>query len=217
MSSASFPYLAYREIDLAGVPCRLLRLGFVGELGCEIHCPASQGWHLWEALCREGAGMGLRPFGVEAQRILRLEKGHPIIGTDTDALSNPWEAGMESLVRLEKPLFHGRGPLMRLKEKGPRSRLVGFRLAPEVDGTFLPASLPSLEGCQVVEHSRPVGRVTSARHSPTLGHAIGLAWVPAALAREGERFLVRWNGADVPAVVAPVPFYDPQGRRLRES
>jgi sarcosine oxidase subunit alpha len=207
LSSAAFPYMALRQAEVAGVPCHLFRIGFVGELGYEIHCPAACAWHLWEALLRAGADAGIRPFGVEAQRVLRLEKGHLIVGQDTDALSNPLEAGLEWLVRFDKPCFHGREPLLRLQDMGARSRLVGFTM---LEGQRVPP-----EGCQVVEQDRPVGRVTSARHSPTLGRVLGLAWVPANRSAAGERFLIRWNGADVPALVAAVPFYDPQGTRLR--
>jgi sarcosine oxidase subunit alpha len=207
VSPQAFPYLTMREGQVAGVSCRLLRIGFVGELGYEIHCPSGHGWHLWEALLEAGKDFGLRPFGVEAQRILRLEKGHVIIGQDTDALANPLEAGLEWLVRFDKPLFHGREPLLRLQAMGPRSRLVGFRMA---DSRRVPP-----EGSQVVEDGQPVGRLTSTRYSPTLEQSLGLAWLPAARATVGQRFFVRWNGADVPAVVMPVPFYDREGKRLK--
>jgi sarcosine oxidase subunit alpha len=207
LSTASFPYMAMREAEIAGVPCRLFRIGFVGELGYEIHCPSADAWHLWEALIDAGKQFGLRPFGVEAQRILRLEKGHFIVGVDTDALSNPLEAGLEWLVRFDKPQFHGREPLLRLKAMGPRSRLVGFRMA---DGEAMPE-----EGCQVVERGAPVGRVTSVRYSPTLDGIIGLAWVPAARCKVGSRFAIRFQGRDISAVVASVPFYDPEGKRLK--
>jgi sarcosine oxidase subunit alpha len=207
LSSTGFPHLSLREGDIAGVLCRLLRIGFVGELGYEIHCPSAYAWHLWEVLSETGREAGLKPFGVEAQRILRLEKGHLIIGQDTDALSNPLEAGLSQMVRFEKPLFHGREPLLRLKTMGARSRLVGFQM---VDSLRVPP-----EGCQVVDQGKPVGRLTSTRFSPTLERSIGLAWVPATKAPVGERFLFRWNETDVPAVVASLPFYDPQGKRLK--
>jgi sarcosine oxidase subunit alpha len=206
LPAAAFPYMTLREADVAGVSCRLWRIGFVGETGYEIHCPSSRAWHLWEALMRAGTEAGLRPFGLEAQRTLRLEKGHLIIGQDTDALSNPLEAGLSSLVRFDKPLFHGRELLLRLRQRGPRMRLAGFRMA-ERD------RVPP-EGCQVVERGRPVGRVTSARYSPTLERALGLAWLPAHQVA-GERFWIRWNDTDVAAVVAPLPFYDPEGKRLK--
>src|SRR5262249_38066367 len=144
---------------------------FVGELGYEIHCSAALARSLWEALTSSGQGQGLRHFGVEAQRILRLEKGHLIVGQDTDALSTPLEAGLEAMVRFDKPIFLGREPLLRLRRRGTRSRLVGFQL---IDIQCVPP-----EGLQVVEGGRPVGRLTSTRHSPTLGRTIGLAWLPA--------------------------------------
>lgn len=207
VSPAAFPYMAFREAEVAGVPCRLLRLGFVGELSYEIHCPAADAWHLWEALCEAGRPLGLRPFGVEAQRVLRLEKGHVIIGQDTDALSTPEGAGLGWLVRYEKPRFHGRDPLLRLRANGLRARLVGFGLP---HGTRLPE-----EGCQVIEGGAPVGRVTSVRHSPTLERAIGLAWVPPARSATGNAFFIRCAGRDLEALVTEIPFYDPDGRRLR--
>jgi sarcosine oxidase subunit alpha len=207
LASAAFPYMALREADVAGVSCRLWRIGFVGELGYEIHFPSAQAWHLWQALLDAGKEFSIQPFGVEAQRILRLEKGHFIVGQDTDALSNPLEAGLEWLVRFDKPFFHGREPLLRLRHRGPRSRLVGFHLA---DGEAMPE-----EGCQVVESRAPVGRVTSVRRSPTLKRVIGLAWVPVHCATAGDRFYIRHIGRDLPANVAALPFYDPDGKRMK--
>jgi sarcosine oxidase subunit alpha len=206
ISSSGFPYMAFRQGEVAGVPSRLMRIGFVGELGYEIHCASGHAWHLWQALWEAGVEFGLKPFGVEAQRILRLEKGHLILGQDSDALSNPLEAGLEGLVRFDKPTFHGREPLQRLRTRGLRSRLVGFMMAEPM--------LVPFEGCQVVENGRPVGRVTSARLSPTLGRSLGLAWVPARLTT-GDEFLIRWNGRDVSAQVTALPFYDPEGKRLK--
>lgn len=220
LSPTAFPYLGYREEDIAGVRCRLLRIGFVGEMGYEIHCPTSQARHLWESLMQAGKNHGIQTFGVEAQRILRLEKGHIIIGVDTDALSNPLEAGLEGMVRLEKPMFLGHGPLRRFKDMGPRSRLVGFFLN-EAPPSALSARHSALispyppEGSQVVDQGRSVGRITSIRFSPTLNKILGLAWVPASKAKPGESILIRWNGSDTPATVAQLPFYDPEGQRLK--
>jgi sarcosine oxidase subunit alpha len=215
LSPEAFPYPAARQGDVAGVACRLLRIGFVGELGYEIHCPACHAWHLWEALLEAGSDFGLKAFGVEAQRILRLEKGHLIVGQDTDALSDPLGAGLERMVRFGKPQFHGREALLRLQDLGRRSRLIGFHLpegpAPKGDNDWA----RQLEGCQIVEQGRPVGRVTSARFSPTLEKYIGLAWVPEGRAAMGGRFLIRCNASELPALVVPVPFYDPEGKRLK--
>lgn len=211
----AFPYLGCREGRVAGVPCLLLRLGFVGELGYEIHCPSALAWALWEQLDEAGRAHGLQPFGVEAQRILRLEKGHIIVGQDTDALSTPLEAGLEALVKFAKPTFHGKEPLLFLRRRGPRMGLVGFHLADERLPNDARDWMSAWEGCQVVEDGLPVGRVTSMRFSPTLNRFIGLGWVPARRASEGSRFQVRWNNLDVAAEVTPTPFYDPDGLRLR--
>ncbi len=207
LASSAFPYLGYREAEVAGVRCRLFRIGFVGELGYEIHCRSASALHVWEAVFDAGRDFGIRPGGIEAQRILRLEKGHPIVTVDTDALSNPLEAGLEWLVHFDKPRFHGREPLARLKARGPRSRLVGFAMEE-------PQLVPE-EGCQVVDNGRPVGRVTSARYSPTLKRSIGLAWVPACAAEARNRFHIRWNETDRAAIIRRLPFYDPAGKRVR--
>src|SRR6185312_14694245 len=107
LSPTAFPYLGVRQATVAGVPCRLLRVGFVGELGYEIHMPAHYGEHVWDALMEAGKPLGIRPFGVEAQRVLRLEKGHIIIGQDTDGLTHPYEADMAWAVAKSKPFFVG--------------------------------------------------------------------------------------------------------------
>ena len=90
---------------VAGVPSLMMRIGFVGEISYELHFPAEYGEHLWQALLQAGRDLGVAPFGVEAQRILRLEKLHIIPGHDTDALTNPFEANMGWTVKLDKPDF----------------------------------------------------------------------------------------------------------------
>lgn len=215
LSLAGFPYPGLRQAEVAGVPGRLLRVGFVGELGYEIHCPSAYGSHLWEAILEAGASHGIKPFGVEAQRILRLEKGHIIIGQDTDALSSPYGAGFGKMVRFTKPQFLGREALHRLQSLGTQSSLVGFRLANRSTDHGINTWAKQLEGCQVVDRGRSVGRVTSARFSPTLGALIGLAWVPQSRSTAGANMLIRCNGTDVPAQVVEVPFYDPNGERLK--
>ncbi|MEK9136679.1 MAG: (2Fe-2S)-binding protein, partial [Bacteroidota bacterium] len=95
LSNDAFPYMHIRTADVAGVPCRTLRIGFTGELSYEIHCPSGYALHLWEALMAAGEEFGIAPFGGEAQRVLRLEKAHIIVGQDTNALSDPFSANME--------------------------------------------------------------------------------------------------------------------------
>jgi sarcosine oxidase subunit alpha len=188
------------------VPCLVLRIGFVGELGYELHFPSSFGEYVWDAVLDRGTDLGVRPFGLEAQRILRLEKQHLIVGQDTDSESNALDANMAWLVKFDKDDFVGKWALEHLRERGPRERLVGF----EMDDGVLPA-----EGAQVVVGGRPAGRVTSARRSEQLGKVIGLAWVPPELAEEGSRLQVRVNGQTAPAAVRLRAFYDPEGERQR--
>jgi sarcosine oxidase, subunit alpha len=201
----AFPYLAVKEGSVAGVPSLLQRIGFVGELGWEVHFPADFGEPLWDVLLAEGERFGVRPFGVEAQRVLRLEKQFAIVSHDTDALSNPFDAGLGWVAKLDKPDFVGRDAL-RTAPRGEQ-RLVGF----EVAG---PGPLPA-EGAAVVAGGRPVGRVTSAKWSAHLGRGIGMAWLPQELALNGALFEVQVDGVTRPARVVVGAFYDPEGRRVR--
>lgn len=203
-------YLDAREGLVAGVPTVILRIGFVGELAYELHAPADQATHLWDALMTAGAEFDIRPFGVEAQRILRLEKQHAIVGQDTDALSDPRGASMGWLIKADRPDFIGRDVIAALAERGLRDVLTGF----EMIGTAVPA-----EGAAVVRDGRPIGRVTSSKWSPTLGKAIGLAWLPVEDAVDDRPITVRLGtgreGSTAPAVVRTTPFYDPAGERVR--
>jgi sarcosine oxidase subunit alpha len=214
LSNSAFPYMRGREALVGGVPCRLLRIGFTGELSYEIHCPSGYGLHVWQSVMEAGRAFGIQPFGVEAQRVLRLEKAHLIVGQDTDGLTDPVAADMELAVKLDKPDFLGQRAIARVKRDAPRQRLVGFKMA-------APGITPE-EGLQIV---RPgdngrleiIGWVTSSRFSPTLNESIGLCWLDSDVAREpGRAFAIRMSGRMVEARVHHGPFYDPDGARLRE-
>ena len=206
LSSRGFRYMRSAQGEVAGVPCLMLRIGFVGEAGWEVHFPAEYGEHVWEAIIEAGAEFGIAPFGLEAQRILRLEKGHVIVGQDTDAVSTPMDVGSDWAVRFDKADFIGRGGLAVAADRGLQQRLVGFVMPG--------ASFPE-DGTPVLSGARPVGRVTSARLSPTMGRGFGLAWVPPYLAVEGAVIEVLVADRPVSARVTLVPVYDPEGHRLR--
>ncbi len=210
VSPEGLRYLDAREALVAGVPAAILRIGFVGELAYELHVPADQAAYLWDRILATGAEFGIRPFGVEAQRVLRLEKQHAIVGQDTDALSDPRGASMGWLIKGDRPDFIGRDAIAALGERGLRDVLIGF----EMIGTAVPA-----EGAAVVRDGKPIGRVTSSKWSPTLGKAIGLAWLPAEDAVDDRAITVRLGtgreGSTAPAVVRSSPFYDPAGERVR--
>lgn len=207
LSNEAFPYLHMRQGLMAGVPARLMRIGFVGELGYEIHVPAEYGIHLWNTIMEAGTEYGISPFGVEAQRVLRLEKGHIIIGQDTDALSDPYNSGMGWAVKLDKFDFIGKPSLTCKKEKTPGEKLVGFEME---DSTIVP-----YEGEQFLQDGHLVGRVTSARSSFNLDKSIGLGWVKSEYAALGSILTVRTNGHLAQARLVKAPFYDPAGERLK--
>jgi sarcosine oxidase, subunit alpha len=208
LSEAALPFLGVRTGRVAGVPARLLRVGFVGELGYEIHVSAGDAAHVWRSLYAAGLPRGVRPFGVEAQRVLRLEKAHFIVGQDTDGLTDPFEANASWAVHMQKPFFVGQRSLRILKTRGPRQTLVGIELLD-------PARLPK-ECHLVIEQGAIAGRITSVAHSRTLNKAIGLAMLSPALARLGGEIDIRGEQGEIlRARIAPTPFYDPKNARQR--
>ena len=206
LSPRGFPYMGLREGYVAGIPARVLRVGFVGELGYEIHVPASYGEALWDRLLAAGKEGGPRPFGVEAQRVLRLEKGHLIVGQDSDAMTTPEEAQLAWAVAAKKPFFVGQRSLALRARHPSRRRLVGFALPPD-------APLPQ-ESQLVVRDGVMVGFVTSVVRSPTLGQIIGLAYTAADAAEPGAGITIRLtDGGLVQGQVVTLPFYDPKNQR----
>lgn len=138
-------------------------------------------------------------FGVEAQRVLRLEKGHPIVGQDTDGLTNPMEAGLGWAVKMDKPFFVGQRSLRIHERRGARQQLVGFVVDDE--------STAVAEANLVIDGGEIAGRITSLARSPTLGRTVGFALVAPHLAAVGGALDFRASdGRQVAARVAPTPF-----------
>jgi sarcosine oxidase subunit alpha len=208
MSNEAFPYMHCRQTSIAEVPVSFYRIGFTGELGYEIHFPAEYGESMWNHLMAEGEEFALKPFGVETQRILRLEKGHLIPGTDSDALSSPYETGVGFAIKDDKADFVGKAFLQHFKKRGIENKLVPYQLEPN-------DPIPD-DGVAVLEKGKIAGRVTSSRLSPTLKRGIGLAWVRNEMAETGNNFTIRLaNGSDVVATVLDHSAYDPEGFRLK--
>lgn len=218
LSNEAFPYMALREIDVAGVPCRLMRIGFTGELSYEVHVPASYALGVWQAILNAGAEFGISPFGVEAQRILRLEKAHIIVGQDTDPLTDPLMADMAWAIKMKKPDFLGKRAISRIAENGVRQKLVGFKM--------LNHDVTPEEGLQIVREVpvsdyHPIGLeiigwICSCRFSPTINEVIGLCWLPTEMAEEaGTEFTIRREGKLIRAQVHHGAFVDPSGGRLK--
>jgi sarcosine oxidase subunit alpha len=214
LSNDAFPYMGVRQGMVAGVPVIILRIGFTGELGYEIHAPAGYGLYLWETLIAAGQSYGIAPFGVEAQRIMRLEKGHFIVGQDTDGLTNPFMADLGWAVKMDKPDFVGKPSLVRVQRRGVTHKLVGYEM---LDPNLVPE-----EANQIVQPNPKwpigleiIGRITSSRFSPTLKKSIGLCWLPVERSAPGSEFTVRIRGELYTGKVVPLPFYDPEGQRLK--
>ena len=207
-----FPYLGLREAKVAGVPARFSRVGFVGEWGYEIHVPADGAVTVWDALMQAGREYGIRPFGVEAQRLLRLEKAHLIVGQDTDGLTQPFEAGMGWAVKMQKPFFVGKRSLAILRDKELQRQLVGFTLPKNHAG-------PRPKDCHlIIAEDQIRGRVTSVAFSHTLGQVIGLAYLPPEQSPPGTNFQIRVEkGELVTATVVKTPFYDPENTRQKPA
>jgi sarcosine oxidase subunit alpha len=201
VSDGGFPFLGVREGKVAGVAARVLRAGFVSALGFEVHVPYRSAQRVWDALM---ANAEVRAFGVEAQRVLRLEKGHAIVAQDTDNLTNPFEAGLGWAVRMGKPHFVGQRSLRIHVRRGARQKLVGFEVGPgQAEGVALG------EANLLIRDGNIAGRVTSIANSPTLGRTIGLAMATPSLSEPGTNLTIRASdGRQVAARVVRTPFVD---------
>ena len=207
-SAEAFTYLDGKQAEVAGVPCLILRIGFVGEVGYEIHCPAAQGEHLWDSLMEAGREFGVKPFGLEPQRLLRLQKMHILVGQDTDSESTPFGAAMPWIVKLDKEQdFIGKWALQHYENEQLETALVGFTLAN--------GHVPTEGAVVMPENGSPMGQVTSARFSQQLDRVIGMAWVPSALAKDGARITISDEDKRIEGEVQTRPFYDPDGEILR--
>jgi len=211
ISNEAVPYMAFQEIVLKnGIPARLLRVGFVGEMGFELHVPSSFTESVWNLLLEVGKPFGISPFALEAQNVLRLEKGHLIIGIDTELRVNLNDLGMGFLWDRNKKTNTIGVPALRQTENQPgRMKLVGFK-------TENPDETPP-DGAIIVEKDIR-GHVTSSRFSHILNASIGLALVEGSMARIGgglKIFKPDMNRKFITATIVKPPFYDSEGNRLR--
>jgi glycine cleavage system aminomethyltransferase T/bacterioferritin-associated ferredoxin len=194
-------YMGHTRAEVSGVPCRVFRLGFTGEMSFELHHPAHLSVQLWRSLLELGEDMEIRPHGIEALFKLRLEKGHVIVAMDTDFDSTPRRLGMDWAAKMDKPFFIGSHALMRLARLPLDKQLVGL----EMDG---PAPI---EGSVLWSDGELVGQATSSHFSPVLGKTVMLGWLrlmdgmlPGRVVCDGRQ-----------ARRVATPFYDPEGTRAR--
>lgn len=192
-------FLGHVHAPVAGVPCHVMRLSFTGEAAFELHHPIDRSAELWRTLLELGRDLGIRPHGLKALFGLRLEKGHVIVGMDSELDSTPRRLRMDWAVRMDKPSFIGRPALARTAPLPDHRRLAGFTM---------PGAAPT-EGSPIRARGEIVGHVTGSWTSPVLGHAVMLGW----LKRTPFPDRVEIDGRE--AVVATTPFYDPEGHRAR--
>lgn len=209
LSAKAFPFMGVKITKVCGVEARLIRAGFVGEWGYEIHAPANEMAKIWDELMERGKGMGIAPFGVEAQRLLRLQKGHIIIGQDTDGLTTPYEANLGFALKMDKPFFIGKRSLQIIAKKPQRHILCGI----EIIGNEAPK-----ECNLVIENGEIKGRVTSVSYSKKLNKIIGLAYVAPEQNKDGNIIKIKLsNGTMIDAKIVTPTFYDPSHNNQKEA
>ncbi|MPY63425.1 sarcosine oxidase subunit alpha family protein [Streptomyces spongiae] len=214
LSNDAFPFMAFRETTLAsGIPARICRISFSGELAYEINVSAWYGLAVWEEVDAVGRPYGITPYGTETMHVLRAEKGYIIVGQDTDGTVTPQDAGMSWVVSKQKDFVGKRSHSRPDTSRTDRKQLVG--LLPSDRTTRLP------EGTQLVAPGVPLetvpvpmlGHVTSSYHSQALGRPFALALVADGRARIGETLLAPVGEELVPVLVADSVLYDPEGTK----
>jgi aminomethyltransferase len=184
--------------SVAGVACLIARTGYTGEDGFELFCDADDAVGLWKSLLAAGERHGLTPCGLGSRDTLRLEAGMPLYGNELDRSTNPYEANLGRVVKLDKGEFIGRAALAAVKEQGPNRRLVGL--------VMRDAAIPR-HGYPVVVSGHEAGVVTSGTQSPTLGERIAMAYVPAQDAALGGEVEVVVRDRRYRAEQVKLPFY----------
>ena len=197
--AAALPSFAVRDTTIAGRPVHLARTGYTGEDGVEIFASNLDATTLWTALLDAGAAHGIEPIGLGARDTLRLEARLALYGNDIDETTNPIEAGLGWVVKLDKDDFVGKSALQKVKAGGTPRKLVGFEMTGRGSARH---------GYPLKDQSgAEVGICTSGAPSPTLGKSIGLGYLPAQMAAIGTEFTVDCRGRDISAKVVPTPFY----------
>jgi aminomethyltransferase len=188
----------FREGMVAGQPALVAHTGYTGEDGWELYCAPDKAVALWQALVDAGQPHGLAPAGLGARDTLRLESALPLYGHELTDDTTPLEAGLRWVVHFEKPRFVGREALARQHATGTERRLVGVVLTDP--------GIPR-QGYRVLSDEQPVGTISSGTKSPTLGRAIGMAYVNRPWQAVGTRLAVEIRGRAARAEVVPLPFY----------
>jgi len=201
-------YYAAIAASFSGRPALVARTGYTGEDGFELIVSADDGPWIWDLLLQARDGVQPMACGLGARDTLRLEAGMALYGHEIDESTNPYEAGLGRVVRLQKGEFSGRATLAEISERGIGRRLVGFELT---------AGGVPRQGYPILVGGEPGGQVTSGNVSPSLNKPIGMAYVPLTAADVGSEMAVEIRGRQVPARVVPLPFYEHRTRRSATS
>lgn len=188
----------FAEGSVAGIACIVSRTGYTGEDGFELYCAPDRAVALWNALLEAGAADGLKPAGLGARDSLRTEMKYALYGNDIDDVHTPLEAGLGWVVKWDKGDFVGRGALERQKQAGVTRKLVGFEMREP--------GIPR-HGYPLLDAGAEAGVVTSGTLGPSVKKAIGIGYLPTALAREGAQVQVEIRGRPVKAEVVKTPFW----------
>ena len=218
LSPEVFKFMDWHNGTVAGVPARIFRISFSGELSFEVNIDASYGAHVWEALMEAGAEFGITPYGTETMHVLRAEKGFIIVGQDTDGSMTPFDLDMAWAVGMKKPYsFIGKRSFTRSDTaRTDRKQLVG--LLTDDPNVVLREGAQIIETDAIRQPMPMLGHVTSSYYSPALGHSIAMAMVRDGIARrsakDGRDVVYAWAGGKAHRVriVSPV-FLDPKGER----
>ncbi len=194
-------FYQFKVGEVAGRECLVSRTGYTGEDGFEIYLPVGRAADLWTALMESG---DICPCGLGARDILRLEVKYCLYGNDIDESTNPLEAGLGWLVKLDKGDFIGRDAILEEKRKGITRKLAAFSL--------LEKGIPR-PGYPVLSGGKTVSSVASGAFSPCIGKGIGTAYLPVDIAGIGERIAIRIRNQDIQADVVKPPFYKEGSRR----
>ncbi|MCY4220759.1 MAG: aminomethyltransferase family protein, partial [Thiotrichales bacterium] len=207
LGNEHFRWLTGREIEVAGIPTRALRVNYVGELGWELHCPMARLADLYDAVWAAGEVFGIADFGVYAVDSLRMEKAYRGWGAELTNEITLVEADMERFVAFDKDDFTGRLATLKVRQAGIATRLVYVEVEPgdcDIHG-----------GEPVIASSGVVGVTTSGAFGHCTGKSLGFAYVEPALAAPGTTFSIDILGRPRPATVLAEPAWDPRNTRLR--
>lgn len=197
---STIPYYSFVHTNVVGLDIIASRTGYTGELGFELYfnSAVSTAEQIWNALMDAGKEFGIKPIGLGARDTLRLEMGYCLYGNDIDKTTNPLEAGLGWVTKLEKEDFVGKAALLKIKQEGIRKKLIGFVIEGE-------KAMPR-HGYEICTNGSTAGYVTSGMISPVLDKCIGLGYVPSQYAQRGNSVTILIRGKEINAKIVDIPF-----------